>query len=86
MHDLRHRLRPADIETTNKKRSKLTGKDNYGTWSASMEMASRNPRGKRDDHTEEQWEELNGVALSEIQSIQLLGRLTDHFRYVATCR
>ena len=29
----------ADIETTNKKRSKLTGKDNYSTWSVSTEIA-----------------------------------------------
>ena len=29
----------ADIETTVRKRPKLTGKDNYGTWSVSTEMA-----------------------------------------------
>jgi hypothetical protein len=119
----------ADIETTVRKRSRLTGKDNYGTWSVSTEMALKRLKAWKvingevpvapdfydDDPQElnaackewlletseeddvstqkvtsnrkkfkkhliaqhEQWEELNGVALSEIYdscipSIQLL--------------
>jgi hypothetical protein len=117
----------ATIET--RKRSKLTGKDNYGTWSVSTEMALKKLKAWKiinsvtsvtphcyDNNSEalnaackewlletleeeevttqkitanrkkfkkhladeyEQWEELNGIALSEIydsctQSIQLL--------------